>query len=70
MQHIGADHLLQPAKLAHHSGINIATFHLGRKEAGGEAIALVEIDGQIDAAVMVELRGLKQVVRADMLHFD
>ncbi len=50
--------------------INIATFHLGRKEAGGEAIALVEIDGQIDAAVMGELRGLKQVVRADMLHFD
>ena len=50
--------------------INIATFHLGRKEAGGEAIALVEIDGQIDATVMGELRGLKQVVRADMLHFD
>ena len=49
--------------------INIATFHLGRREEGGEAIALVEIDGTIDPAVMTELRGLKQVVRADQLHF-
>ena len=23
MQHVGADHLLQPAKLAHHSGIDL-----------------------------------------------
>ena len=50
-------------------GINIATFHLGRREEGGEAIALVEIDQQIDADVMAELRGLPQVVRADLLHF-
>ena len=50
-------------------GINIATFHLGRREEGGEAIALVEIDQQIDADVMAELRGLDQVVRADLLHF-
>src|SRR6185503_5585241 len=27
------------------AGINIATFHLGRDEAGGNAIALVEVDG-------------------------
>ena len=50
-------------------GINIATFHLGRKEKGGEAIALVEIDQQISPDVMAELRGLEQVVRADLLHF-
>jgi len=50
-------------------GINIATFHLGRKEEGGEAIALVEIDQQIGPDVMAELRGLQQVVRADLLHF-
>ena len=49
--------------------INIATFHLGRREEGGEAIALVEIDGTIEPSVMTELRGLKQVVRADQLHF-
>ena len=37
---------------------------------GGEAIALVEIDQQIGADVMDELRGLAQVVRADLLHFS
>jgi D-3-phosphoglycerate dehydrogenase len=50
-------------------GINIATFHLGRREAGGEAIALVEIDQRIDPSVLSELRNLDQVVRADLLHF-
>ena len=39
--------------------------HLGRKQAGGEAIAPVEIDGGMDAETLQELRGLKQVVRAD-----
>ena len=29
------------------AGINIATFHLGRDRPGGDAIALVEVDGQI-----------------------
>ncbi len=51
-------------------GINIATFHLGRKQAGGEAIALVEIDGGVDSNTLEELRGLKQVVRADFLRFS
>jgi len=51
-------------------GINIATFHLGRKEAGGEAIALVEIDGGMDGETLAELRALKQVVRADFLRFS
>jgi D-3-phosphoglycerate dehydrogenase len=50
-------------------GINIATFHLGRREEGGEAIALVEIDGGLPADIMPEIRALKQVVRADALHF-
>ena len=31
------------------AGVNIATFHLGRREAGGEAVALVSVDGHIDA---------------------
>ena len=50
-------------------GINIATFHLGRREAGGEAIALVEIDGGLPKTMLPEIRGLDQVVRADALHF-
>ena len=51
-------------------GINIATFHLGRREAGGEAIALVEIDGGLPKAMLFEIRALDQVVRADALHFS
>jgi D-3-phosphoglycerate dehydrogenase len=50
-------------------GINIATFHLGRREAGGEAIALVEIDGGLPPNFLHEIRALKQVVRVDALHF-
>ena len=50
-------------------GINIATFHLGRREAGGEAIALVEIDGGLPKTMLPEIRALDQVVRADVLHF-
>ena len=51
------------------NGINIATFHLGRRDIGGEAIALVEIDSQPDEAFLTALRELPQVVRADQLHF-
>ena len=50
-------------------GINIATFHLGRRDVGGEAIALVEIDEQPDTSFIDALRGLPQVVRADPLKF-
>ena len=50
-------------------GVNIATFHLGRKEEGGEAIALIEIDGNIDDVAMDKVRSLEQVVRADRLSF-
>ena len=50
-------------------GVNIATFHLGRKEEGGEAIALIEIDGKIDDKAMDKVRELEQVVRADRLSF-
>ena len=34
------------------AGINIATFHLGRESAGGNAIALVEIDGTVPPDVL------------------
>ena len=51
-------------------GINIATFHLGRREAGGEAIAFVEIDGGLPKTMLLEICALDQVVRADALHFS
>ena len=33
------------------NGINIATFNLGRREAGGEAVALVAVDDPITPEV-------------------
>ena len=56
--------------LCNKHGINIATFHLGRREAGGEAIALVEIDGEMPASILSKIRGLEHVVRADSLEFS
>jgi len=50
-------------------GLNIATFHLGRKEAGGEAIAIVEVDGTVSPDTLESIRKLEQVVRADYLRF-
>ena len=43
-------------------GINIATFNLGRRENGGEALALVEVEGDISDAVLSAVRSLPQVV--------
>ena len=37
------------ASLLGDAGINIATFHVGRDEPGGNAIALVEVDGAVPA---------------------
>ena len=51
-------------------GLNIATFHLGRREVGGEAIALVEIDDALLAGVLDEIKSLPQVLRADSLRFS
>ncbi len=49
--------------------INIATFHLGRVEQGGDAIALVEIDGEVPAEVLAEVQKLPQVKQAKALKF-
>ena len=51
------------------ANVNIATFHLGRSAPGGEAIALVEVDGPVPDPLMGQIRALPQVVRADGLHF-
>jgi D-3-phosphoglycerate dehydrogenase / 2-oxoglutarate reductase len=51
------------------TGINIATFHLGRDAPGGSAIALIEIDGEVPAAVLAKVRGLPQVQQAKLLRF-
>ena len=51
------------------AGLNIATFHLGRRDVGGEAIALIEVDEMIDEAMEATVRALPQVVRANALRF-
>ncbi len=49
--------------------VNIATFHLGREGAGGEAIALVGIDATPGEAVMQKLKALPHVRYAKLLRF-
>ena len=34
------------------AGINIATFHVGRDAPGGNAVALIEIDGELPESVL------------------
>jgi D-3-phosphoglycerate dehydrogenase / 2-oxoglutarate reductase len=49
--------------------INIATFHLGRTTPGGDAIALVEIDGTVPPDVLAKVQALPQVKQAKVLAF-
>ncbi len=51
------------------AGINIATFHVGREAPGGNAIALIEIDGDMPADVLAKVRALPQVQSARVLRF-
>jgi D-3-phosphoglycerate dehydrogenase len=51
------------------AGINIATFHLGREAPGGDAIALVEIDGPLPDYVLDQVRRLPHVLQAKQLSF-
>jgi len=51
------------------AGINIATFNLGRDEAGGDAIALIETDGPVSDQVAEQVRGLPNVVSVKPLVF-
>ena len=45
-------------------GVNISHFHLGRRERGGEAMAVIEIDARIDKETLAELRSLGEVLAA------
>ncbi len=49
--------------------VNIATFHLGRSEQGGKAIALVETDTLISNEVLQKVTELEHVFRAKRLSF-
>jgi D-3-phosphoglycerate dehydrogenase len=51
------------------AGINIATFHVGREAPGGNAVALIEVDGEVPPDVLAKVQALPQVQRARPLKF-
>jgi D-3-phosphoglycerate dehydrogenase / 2-oxoglutarate reductase len=57
------------ASLLGDAGINIATFHLGRQAVGGDAIALVEVDGTVPEELLDKVQALPQVRQAKPLRF-
>jgi D-3-phosphoglycerate dehydrogenase / 2-oxoglutarate reductase len=51
------------------AGINIATFHVGRDAPGANAIALIEVDGEVPPDVLRKVQALPQVQQAKPLRF-
>jgi D-3-phosphoglycerate dehydrogenase len=51
------------------AGVNIATFNLGRREVGGEAVALVAVDGHIEPGVLKSVEKIPGVKRVTPLRF-
>jgi D-3-phosphoglycerate dehydrogenase len=51
------------------AGLNIGTFHLGRRSAGGEAILLLSMDDAIPDAVLQEAAKLPGVKTVKALKF-
>lgn len=51
------------------AGVNIATFHLGRAERGGDAIALLELDAALEPSVIETLKALPSIKQVQQLHF-
>jgi D-3-phosphoglycerate dehydrogenase / 2-oxoglutarate reductase len=46
------------------AGINISSFQLGRRERGGEAMAVVEVDASLTPDTLEKLRACEQVISA------
>ena len=51
------------------AGVNIASFHLGRTKSGGTAIALLQLDQQVDEALLAKVKALPHVREARALKF-
>ena len=45
-------------------GVNISRFHLGRRERGGEAMAVIEVDAPLSKETLQVLRSLEHVISA------
>jgi len=48
-------------------GINISAFHLGRRERGGEAMAVIEIDAPLSDEVISTLRACDGIITAQQI---
>jgi D-3-phosphoglycerate dehydrogenase len=57
------------ASILGNAGINIATFALGRLELGADAICLVEVDGDVPADVLDQVKALPVVRQVKALKF-
>jgi D-3-phosphoglycerate dehydrogenase len=42
--------------------INISAFHLGRRERGGEAMAVIEVDAALDDSTVEELLSFEPII--------
>jgi len=51
------------------AGVNIGTFHLGRRSAGGEAVLLLSVDEPVTAELLTQVRALPGVKTATGLNF-
>jgi len=45
-------------------GVNISAFHLGRRERGGEAMAVIEVDARLDEKLIDDIRSFSPVIFA------
>lgn len=51
------------------AGVNIANFHLGRSQAGGMAIALIETDQAVGEKVLRRISGIPDVIQVKAMRF-
>jgi D-3-phosphoglycerate dehydrogenase len=51
------------------AGVNIGTFHLGRRDAGGEAVLLLSVDNEVTPELVARVRALPGVKTAMALKF-
>ena len=52
------------------SNVNIATFHLGRTSRGGNALALISVDAELNEEVLSKVRALRYVKEVRALYFS
>jgi D-3-phosphoglycerate dehydrogenase len=51
------------------AGVNIATFHLGRADQGGDAMALVVVDEPLSDEILKKVAALPMIKQAKALSF-